>query len=400
MLSRSVFNRLAIDLGKLSLAVLVVSQCPAPTIAAPLSTQDIDAVASQTTVLIARNLKKGDVEARKEWNPGSGVLIARQGNTYYAVTNTHVVKLPIQNGLWGIRTWDGEVHKVTDASDTIIRFADNYNPITNTMDGYDLAVLKFQSENDYPVASMGNPANLTTGESVFISGWPRPADDAPQRKRVFRTGTIAKVDMPVPQGGYNILYSNDTFPGMSGSPVFNNEARLVGFHAAGRAKGTVFCVDPELSKNNSCGIQGNHFIREAQRKRLPFYNSFNHCPVDQRLVAWGQKNKNTADFIFDIYGLFTELEKIKLRIDSLESRLDRLSGGFGMKPKPALSKKQGQGWDYSSKSCPPPPEISGLDAVHNPSPANHEQIPNQSPSSGTFVPATPVYIDEPEDDFF
>ncbi|MGL5925797.1 MAG: hypothetical protein ACRC32_23115, partial [Chroococcidiopsis sp.] len=67
-----------------------------------LNQTEIDAIASQTTVVVGQDLQKGDVEARREFNPGSGVIIAKRGNIYYVATNLHVVRG--RGGFYGVRT--------------------------------------------------------------------------------------------------------------------------------------------------------------------------------------------------------------------------------------------------------------------------------------------------------
>src|SRR4028119_1009321 len=66
---------------------------------------DIDVMSSQTTVLIGETLKNSD-GGLGTFSPGSGVIVARSGNTYYAVTNTHVVKKPKNGAIWRVVTWD------------------------------------------------------------------------------------------------------------------------------------------------------------------------------------------------------------------------------------------------------------------------------------------------------
>lgn len=47
-----------------------------------MTPEEIDLIASQTTVVIAQGLEKEAIEAGEEWNPGSGVLVSRDGNNY------------------------------------------------------------------------------------------------------------------------------------------------------------------------------------------------------------------------------------------------------------------------------------------------------------------------------
>lgn len=289
-----------------------------------LNPQELDAFASQTTVLIAPNLKKGDVEAQHEFNPGSGVIVAHSGTTYYVLTNLHVVE---QDDLYGVRTADGDVHIVNpvDNPSAIFRFgtfqgslASSYRPIN----GFDLAVVKFESDRNYPVVPITNQ-EPHQGETVFVSGWPNPENQSARRQRVSSQGLVsAVVGTPFPDGGYSILYNNSTQRGMSGGPIFNIDGEVVGIHGRGRSQGDVYCIDPQISIDNSCGIQAINFVTQAQLANLNL--AFNYSPPNHSAIAVGIVTKSTADMIDDIYGLFTDLDKLKSHVTNLEERLQIL----------------------------------------------------------------------------
>ncbi|MFM2061131.1 MAG: hypothetical protein RLZZ507_801 [Cyanobacteriota bacterium] len=294
-------RRLHLLLITFTAAILVILSA-VPSVA--ISSEDIDNMSSQVTVLIGKKLQKGDLEEKREFNPGSGVIVGHQGNTYYVVTNTHVVKQPIIGGRWGVRTPDGEVYQVIDQDNNMIRFG-NYESNEKPIPGFDLALVKFTSNRDYPVAVMGNSLQLNTNDRVFISGWPAPEDLTARRQRQFISGIVAKIDpSPMDDGGYNLLYSNYTRPGMSGSPIFNAQGELVGIHGRGRKKVT-YCVDPEINTDNSCGIQGIHLISQVESKRIQL--AFNPPPVKLAVIEQGRKSKAKADVIEDIYKLFSDL---------------------------------------------------------------------------------------------
>lgn len=265
--------------------------------------KDIDNFAASATVMVARGLQKGDLEEKREWDPGSGVIIARNDNTYYVATNSHVVKQPNPDNTWGVRTYDGEVHKVQDNGD-IIRFG-KYGGSGNPVDGYDLSVIKFQSDRNYQVAVVGDSSKLNPNESVFVSGWPKPEDQSKRRERIFRQGKLAKVNaQPATDGGYSLLYDNRTRPGMSGGPVFNSSGELIGIHGRGRGREGTYCVDKQLSVKNSCGIQSLHFIQQAELKGLQL--SYTVSPITTAQVMNGRKvDRNSSDVIEDVYKIFT-----------------------------------------------------------------------------------------------
>ncbi len=302
MISWIRIRRLPIFLVGITVA-LFITISNSPSIA--LNSQDIDSMSSQTTVLIGRSLGEGNREEKTVWNPGSGVIVARQSNTYYVVTNTHVVKQFVKGNVWGVRTADGEVHQVVDKVNNITRFGD-YQSNSKPIRGFDLALVKFTSNRNYPTAVMGDSSKLKTNDLVFISGWPRAEDPLnTRRQRKFTRGNIAKVKQhPDVDGGYNLLYSNWTKPGMSGSPIFNSKGELVGIHGRGRKKSeSLYCVDREINTNNSCGIQAIHLINQTEASRMRLV--FNSPPVNPKVIARGEKNKAKADVIEDVYKIFT-----------------------------------------------------------------------------------------------
>ena len=230
------------------------------------------------------------------------MIIAREGDTYYVATNTHVVKWPNSKNVWGVLTPDHKVHPVADDGQSIIRFGKYGKKI----DGYDLAILKFNSSNTYQVATIGDSENLKIKNSVLNSGWPQPQDLSATRKRLYRAGRITKVaPIPITDGGYSVLYSNETRPGMSGGPVLNVAGELVGIHGRGRAKGNIYCIDPEINKNSSCGIRLATFIEKANS--LGINLQYSQPPVNNNVISIGKLNRSKSDNIDNIYTLFTGL---------------------------------------------------------------------------------------------
>ena len=73
-------------------------------------------------------------------NSGSGAIVSRQGNTYYILTNAHVVN---RTQIYRVVTPNGNVYPVEPHN--IKRLA-----------GVDLALLSFSSNVSYPVAVLGN----------------------------------------------------------------------------------------------------------------------------------------------------------------------------------------------------------------------------------------------------
>ncbi|USR92601.1 serine protease [Phormidium yuhuli AB48] len=278
------------------------------TAAQALTEEEIDAVASMTTVVIGEGLQQGDVEARQEWRPGSGVLVAREGNSYYVLTALHVVRT--QGVEYGIRTSDGKVHRVDSVrqQDAILYFGEEVGEYGESIEGYDLAMIRFESDRDYPLAVMGHGTHLNPGDRLYVSGWPDPGPEEARRTRRTLTGELTAIHPPTEDGGYSLLYTHDTEVGMSGGPVFDGQGTLVGIHGQGTANGSQFCIEPELNRHNSCGLRSFDFVQQLERKGIVL--SFARPPVDPDVIAQGLENLETADTINDIYADFTNLKSL------------------------------------------------------------------------------------------
>lgn len=273
------------------------------TFALALPEHEVDAIASQTTVLIAPALQSGDIKARREWDPGSGVIVARKGKTYYALTALGVVQT---KGFYGVRTSDGKVHLVEHNEDnsSIHALGREEGELRTKIKGFDLALVKFESEHDYPVASLGNSEKLRSKDTLYVSGWPIPPNQTPRRQRVTEVTSLNQISsQPHSEGGYSLAYNIQTRQGMDGGPVFSKDGQVVAIHGSESENEHGYCLEPKLSGNNSCGLQISHILHkiEAENMRL----SFDRSSIDPKVIAQGIANKSTADVIPDVYKLFT-----------------------------------------------------------------------------------------------
>jgi len=224
-----------------------ISQTSSSTSDRSIQPEYIEAIAERTTVVIAQDLQAGEVEAGTAFEPGSGVIVARARNIYYVATNLHVVQST--NVPYGIRTYDGKIHVVTkyDNDYGIQRLGEQ---LGNTIQGFDLAIVTFKGDRDYPLVGINLNTAITPGAATFVSGWPQSPPNQPMNQR-FSPGEIVTVQPPDPDGGYGLFYTSATAVGMSGGPVFNNQGQVIGIHGRG-----------EGGRSNQ-GIQVDYLVRQA-----------------------------------------------------------------------------------------------------------------------------------------
>ncbi|MGL5509936.1 MAG: S1 family peptidase, partial [Microcoleaceae cyanobacterium] len=142
---------------------------------------------------------------------GSGVIVEKQGEIYYVLTNWHVVEAV---GDYQIVTPDGVSHEV-------------YYGLIERLPGLDLAIIPFRSQNKYAIAQI-NSQVVQLGETVTVAGWPRSGSNFRQRTFFVSQGVITQ--RIAGRQDYNLLYDNLVRTGMSGGPILNQAGQLVGIN--------------------------------------------------------------------------------------------------------------------------------------------------------------------------
>jgi Trypsin-like peptidase domain len=173
---------------------------------------------------------------------GSGVIIGQNGEKVYILTARHVIDR--KPGL--VSTPNGkepeDPYKITinDGEEFLVGY-DNYDQIVNKIKNIDFAILEFSTKINYKdqVAQLTNSFSINQPISIFgyIPCSPKNKDNKKQEQ--LSHGNIAQnMTPPDPRDseeleGYDIAYNNNTVPGMSGSPIFDNSGHLIAIHALG-----------------------------------------------------------------------------------------------------------------------------------------------------------------------
>ncbi|MFN6515522.1 MAG: trypsin-like peptidase domain-containing protein [Nostoc sp. CreGUA01] len=179
----------------------------------------VDNIAQQITVKI---------DSTNHGN-GSGVIIAKQGNTYYVATARHVVQ---NTDNYEIIAPDGKRY--------VVQSQDIFKP-----EGIDAALIKFTSNQTYLVASITRQNKSVVSDDdkrtwVFVSGFP----EVDRGRRKLTPGLLEDkeelysladntgyVESLLNQG-YGMRYTNLSLPGMSGGPVLNIIGEVIGINTA------------------------------------------------------------------------------------------------------------------------------------------------------------------------
>ncbi|MEQ9237729.1 tetratricopeptide repeat protein [Coleofasciculus sp. E2-BRE-01] len=233
-------------------ATLVMVQ---PQITVAATAEEIRNTAKEITVLIR---ERGE-------NIGSGVIIARSGDTHYILTAKHVVPNKSAPPSYEVIAPDGSSsYEINDAS--IVR-----------LDGVDLAIVPFVSKKRYKIATIFDKEEKVTildddstskspprNKPVVVAGY--PIDVSQPGEPVLTLGLLLDKEAAFStaqnpfDGGYELLYTNATRKGMSGSPVLDADGRVIGIHGQTEGDST---TNIDIEFGYSLGIPIHAFWQRA-----------------------------------------------------------------------------------------------------------------------------------------
>ncbi|WP_235678428.1 GUN4 domain-containing protein [Cylindrospermopsis curvispora] len=205
------FTYIFITSGIISTVLFSSQLTPAQTI------PNIQDIAQKTTVQINSDAHPG----------GSGVIVKKEGTIYTVLTANHVVcdrlgttKIRCrQDFTYTVRTHDGKEYPIKELQ-----------LIQKTVQDPDLALVTFQSNENYQVASLGNSENLTIGADISVAGFPAIFGTVgKQRSFTITVGKVVFKHLDPPQG-YGLVYNATTHIGNNGGPVFNAQGQVIAIH--------------------------------------------------------------------------------------------------------------------------------------------------------------------------
>jgi tetratricopeptide (TPR) repeat protein/S1-C subfamily serine protease len=219
----------------------------------------VDDIAQQVTVRIDA----------PDGSNGSGTIVGKEGNTYSLLTACHVPVLlkscqseNLINNLV-ITMPDGEKITVKSAKDAVTIL----NP------AIDVAVIRFTSNKNYAVATIGN--YTTKGKQwLFMTGFPGKDQS---KQRLLTAGTVhgkdeaafSTKDQYSMGNGNELVYTNQSSGGMSGGGVFDTEGQLVGVNTGSEDN---YLGGKEVSWGYSLGVPITTFLGIAEAANFSTQN--------------------------------------------------------------------------------------------------------------------------------
>lgn len=182
---------------------------------------------------------------------GSGVLVERRGERYTVLTAWHVVSGQRPGEELTISTADGRQHPIEPGS-------------IQRLGAVDLAVLSFLDSADHRIAAIGDVRQLRRGQPVTVGGFP---NNGSQRWIANGGSVVANADVGIDQG-YQLLYSNNTEVGMSGGPVLNERAELIGIHGRGELDPVASSLDRIVKTGINQGVPIDFYVAFRQGRTV------------------------------------------------------------------------------------------------------------------------------------
>ena len=220
--------------------------------------RQVNQIAEQITVRIDRPNTRDN---------GSGVIVGRDGKTYYVLTARHVAE-----GFNELKiiTPDGQTHQLK--KDGI-----------KTFEGADIALLRFTSTNSYQVAHFSRLSHRSNFNTV-TNTWDSPPDVSFRAFPIVKSGsTTRKFSVGLAYPKYlNTILTRDNFSlaqqmelvysclslrGMSGGAVLDQQGRVIGINAGAEDEQIQNAKQEEIHLGSSLGVPVKVFLGQLLREK-------------------------------------------------------------------------------------------------------------------------------------
>ena len=268
-----------------------------------------------------------------ESGAGSGVIIANTGNTYYIITNNHVV-----DGYNTVKVFAMNGDKEGYEAELLERDWTN-----------DIAVLRIETEDKLAVAEIGDSSTVKAGQNIAAIGNPLGLFSG-----TITPGIISAVTRDILIEGVAmtlIQHSAAVSPGNSGGGLFNMQGQLIGIVNA-KSSGTSvesigFAIPINTAYRVALEIINNGYASGIPSLDITFRPSGSYLYIQEykhndRLIASGQTTIEKDDILVAI-----DDKKIS-SINDIRTVL--CSKEVGDKVKLTLYRLEANGFGYSYKT--------------------------------------------------
>jgi V8-like Glu-specific endopeptidase len=232
---------------------------------------------------------------------GSGVLVQKKNSTFLVLTAWHVLKSNQKGEEISLVTHDGRKHLSSIAK-------------AQRIGQTDMAVISFDSDQSYLLPRLRRSDSVKHQDIVSVYGYPN-ASSLVIRREVG--SVVANTDVGIDQG-YQLLYTSDTSPGMSGGPVFDVDNELVGIHGRGETSQKKYRQLGAIEKTNiNQGIP------------LLFYMQFES---GKQIQAKSEEATTWDDYLALYQSIYAEQEQADSRFDFVQTLIRLASKLIELRP--------------------------------------------------------------------
>ena len=292
-----------------------------------LPLEEISKILEESTIRVSIWNTDKSQETLDVYAGGSGVILNKIDDVYFILTNAHValethclasefdtsIKTGCRNQEYDYRTKSVRIDTTSSQFEYIIDASDFIY-----WDEWDVAILRIESEEDL------SPIRITTHAfplmDIYAGGFPIVLGnyEIDYRDIYMSSGNInsyARNDESFNQlDYYRIIHSAQITGGMSGGPLLNNDAELVGIK--GLVGSAEILSDGSVDLDNSryayaidikdiyiLGIQDNEYQNNPDSD---FYHYLPDLDKEANLVFFNQLTEQYPEFADNINSVFTE----------------------------------------------------------------------------------------------